>query len=101
MAARDAEDALAALRLLPARGEQIVNKGGSIILGVKTNPLRRAPADMFSSIRGDHTRSLSSLPNLSLRPSMLKELEQRQRQPRPRVPRDPVTQIELTQSSAG
>ena len=34
MTARDAEDALAALRLLPARSEQSLDHRGSIILGV-------------------------------------------------------------------
>ena len=92
MTARDAEDALAALRLLPSRAEQSLDHRGSIILGVKTNPLLRAPTENFASNRRDHTRSLSSLPGVTLPmpPSTLKELEQRQRQPQQRVYRDPV-----------
>ena len=92
MTARDAEDALAALRLLPSRAEQSLDHRGSIILGVKTNPLLRAPAENFASNRRDHTRSLSSLPGVTLPmpPSTLKELERRQRQPQQRVYRDPV-----------
>ena len=92
MTSRDAEDALAALRLLPSRAEQSLDHRGSIILGVKTNPLLRPPAENFASNRRDHTRSVSSLPGvaLPLPPSTLKELERRQRQPQQRVYRDPV-----------
>ena len=93
MTARDAEDALAALRLLPARAEQSLDHRGSIILGVKRNPLARAPIESFASHRKDHTRSLSSLPGVTvpMPPSTLKELERRQRQPQQRVYRDPVS----------
>eukprot|EP00321_Phaeocystis_globosa_P017718 CAMPEP_0118825212 /NCGR_PEP_ID=MMETSP1162-20130426/11148_1 /TAXON_ID=33656 /ORGANISM="Phaeocystis Sp, Strain CCMP2710" /LENGTH=166 /DNA_ID=CAMNT_0006755883 /DNA_START=1 /DNA_END=497 /DNA_ORIENTATION=+ len=93
MTARDAEDALAALRLLPARAEQSLDHRGSIILGVKRNPLARAPIESFASHRKDHTRSLSSLPGVTvpMPPSTLKELERRQRQPQQRVYRDPLT----------
>ena len=93
MTARDAEDALAALRLLPARADQSLDHRGSIILGVKRNPLARAPIESFASHRKDHTRSLSSLPGVTvpMPPSTLKELERRQRQPQQRVYRDPVS----------
>ena len=98
MTARDAEDALAALRLLPARAEQSLDHRGSIILGVKRNPLARAPIESFASHRKDHTRSLSSLPGVTvpMPPSTLKELERRQRQPQQRVYRDPVSSNRTT-----
>ena len=95
MTARDAEDALAALRLLPARAEQSLDHRGSIILGVKRNPLARAPIESFASHRKDHTRALSSLSGVTvpMPPSTLKELERRQRQPQQRVYRDPVSRL--------
>ena len=102
MTARDAEDALAALRLLPARAEQSLDHRGSIILGVKRNPLARAPIESFASHRKDHTRSLSSLPGVTvpMPPSTLKELERRQRQPQQRVYRDPVSELHDTSYTA-
>ena len=102
MTERDAEDALAALRLLPSRAEQSLDHRGSIILGVKTNPQLWVPAESFTSLRRDHTRSVSSLPGVTLPmpPATLKELEQRQRQPRQRVTRDPVRLASRTHGPA-
>ena len=117
LAARDADDALAALRLLPSRGENQRGRRDTLMgsdpmrppaeaLRTRRDPMRAI--DSFTALqrdhRNDHTRSLSSLQGLTLpiKPKKLKELERRQLQAhRPRVVRDPVTGVGIPGNQGG